>query len=418
MPDPPQPPAPHARLSRARQWLASLGPGLVAGGADNDPAGVTAFSLVGAGSGFSYLWLLALTTPMETAVQTICGVIGAETGRGLATLMRARFGLLVSLSLTVAFLVGNFAALIADTLIVSDSLSMLTHLPAWYFPVLIIFLAWHLLVFRNFRRIIGSLALLNVSFLVYVAAAIFLRPNWGHVLAGLLWPPWGFSRGLGHHAFLADAVALVGARFSPYMFFWQASAETEKYTDVRTRGQTVADIATGMVVSNLVGFFIIVTTGASLFTRGISVATVRQAASALLPVAGAAGYLLYALGILGSGLIAIPVLAATSSYALSETLDWRRGLARRPWQARRFYMFLTAVLLVVAGLSYLPWNSIQIAFWSQIFWGVLAPILLILIFFLERRSGRRRIEISTAQRVWLSAAIVLSVAMALLLFVT
>lgn len=417
------PPPPHSsgsppRWRRTRQWLASLGPGLVAGGADNDPAGVTAFSLVGSGSGFAYLWVLALTTPMETAVQTICGVIGAETRRGLATLMRARFGLLVSLSLTIAFLAGNFAALIADTLIMSDALALLTHLPAWYFPVLIAFLAWHLLIFRNFRRIIGSLALLNVSFVVYVVAAFALHPNWWHVLAGLLWPPWGFARGLGHHAFIADAVALVGARFSPYMFFWQASAETEKYTEVRTRGQTVADIATGMVVSNCVGFFIIVTTGAALFPRGITVATVRQAADALLPVAGSFGYLLYALGILGSGLIAIPVLAATSSYALSETLDWRRGLERRPWQARRFYMFLTAVLLIVAGLSYLPWNSIQIAFWSQIFWGILAPILLIMIFFLERRSGRRRIEISTAQRAWLTAAIVLSLAMAILLWVT
>lgn len=403
-------------MGRARAWLRSLGPGMVAGGADNDPAAITAFSLVGAGSGFAYLWILALTTPMETAVQTVCGVIGAETGRGLATLLRARFGRWVSVALTAAFLLGNFAALVADTLILSDSLALLTHLPAWYFPVLIAFLSWHLLVFRNFRRIIGSLALLNLSFVVYVVAAFLLHPQWGHVLAGLFWPPWGFSRGLGHRMFLADAVALVGARFSPYMFFWQASAETEQYTEVRTRGQAVTDIATGMVMSNLVGFFIIVTTGASLFSRGITVASVRQAAGALLPVAGTFAYLLYTLGILGSGLIAIPVLAATSSYVLAETFDWRRGLERRPWQARRFYIFLSAVLLVVAGLSYLPWNSIQIAFWSQVFWGTLAPVLLILIFFLERRSGRRRIEISDTQRFWLAAAAVLSLTMALLLW--
>ncbi|MGH9534345.1 MAG: NRAMP family divalent metal transporter [Terriglobales bacterium] len=398
--------------------MSALGPGLVAGGADNDPAAITAFSIVGAGSGFAYLWVLALTTPMETAVQTICGVIGGETGRGLATLIRARFGLWLSLGATIAFLVGNFAALIADTMILSDSLSLLTHLPAWYFPVLVAFLSWHLLVFRNFRRLIGTLTLLSLSFLVYVVAAVLLHPHWGQAMAGLFWPPWGFSRGLGRHAFIADAVALVGARFSPYMFFWQASAETENYTQVRTRGQTVADIASGMVVSNLVGFFIIVTTGAALFPHGISVASVRQAASALLPVAGGFSYLLYTLGILGSGLIAIPVLAATSSYALSETLDWRRGLERRPWQARRFYGFLSAVLLIVAGLSYLPWNSVEVAFWSQIFWGVLAPFLLILIFLLERRSGRRRIEISTAQRLWLAAAIALSVVMAVLLAVT
>lgn len=401
------------RLQSWKQLRNYLGPGVVAGGADSDPAAIATFSIIGATTGFSHLWLLALTTPMETAVQIICGLIGSDTRQGLASLLKLRFGWAVGATLAVLFLIGNFTALTADTLIFSDSMAMITGLPSWYFPVLLIFLCWHVLTFHNFRRLIAILVLLNLSFLAYVAAAFVTRPHWGAVLLGLLWP---FHRpaGVSPHVYLTTAAALLGSRLSPYMFFWEASAETEQYTEVRLRGQTKLDVAIGMILSNIIGFFIIVTTGATLYVSHTEIATVRDAAQALVPLAGHDAAFFYTLGIIGSGLIAIPVLSATSAYVLAETMNWPRGLRHRPWQARRFYIFLSVVLLIVAFLSYLPINTVRIAFWSQVIWGILAPIILILIFFLERRRSQRRIPVTPAMRAWLAAAIVLASVIAIL----
>jgi Mn2+/Fe2+ NRAMP family transporter len=389
---------------------------VVAGGADNDPAGVTTFSIVGALTGFSQLWILVVTTPMETAVQTICGVVGAETRHGLADLLRLRFGWFVGLSVTFAFVVGNFAALTADTLILSDSLSLLTRLPRWYFPVLIVFLSWHLLVFHNFRKLIGTLVVFNLGFLAYAVAAFALHPGLRQILIGTFIPHWA-PRGVSQREFIASAAALVGCRLSPYMFFWQASAETEKYTDVRLRNQTVLDITAGMILSNLIGYFIMITTAATLHVQGLRVESVRAAALALQPVAGRATFVLYTLGIVGSGLIAIPVLSAASSYAIAEAMAWRSGLENRPWQARRFYVVLSGALLVVALLSYLPFDTVKLAFWSQVFWGVLAPPILVLLMFLERRHSVRKVAIPSSMRAWLGAAVVLSAVVAVLVLV-
>ncbi|MHB8735132.1 MAG: NRAMP family divalent metal transporter [Terriglobales bacterium] len=389
----------------------ALGPGLVAGGANNDPAGLATFAIVGAVTGFSQLWMLLLTTPLLVAVQTTCGVLGGETKRGLATLLRIRFGWPVSLLVAIAFVLGNFAALVADTQILSDALYMVTGMPRWYFPVLIVFLTWYLLVFHNFRRLIGTLVLFNVSFLVYVVASVGLHPNWGQVLRDSLWLHWS-APGVARRDFLANAAALLGSRLSPYMFFWQASAETEKYTDVRLRDQTKLDISIGMIISNVIGYFVIVTTGASLFPRHVVIHGIEQAAVALRPVAGGAADLLFSLGIIGSGLIAIPVLAATSSYVVAETMEWRHGLEQRPWQARRFYVVLSLVLLAVALLSYAGLNTITVAFDSQVFWGVLAPVLLFLVLFIDRRHKERRVPITAGMRAWLVVAVVLTTGVA------
>lgn len=393
-----------------RRWMASLGPGLVAGGANNDPACVTTFAVSGALTGFSQLWILVLTTPMLIAVQTICGTIGVETRRGLATLLRIRFGTAVSVGLTTAFVAGNFTAMIADVLILSDTMNLLTGLPAWYFPVLVVFLTWHILVFHNFRRLIGTLAFFSSGFLVYVAAAFMLHPGWRHVLAGTLWPHWSSPLAT-RREFLASAAALLGARLSPYLFYWEASAETEQFTDVRLRDQTKFDITVGMVTSNLICYFITVTTAATLAVQHLRIDTMREAVRALQPVAGPAATWLYAMGIVGSGLIALPVMAATSSYAVAETMAWRSGLEKRPWQAQRFYVVLSAALLLVALLSYLPWNTVRLAIFSQICWGALAPVILGLVFFLERRRNpARRMHVTRWQRGWLLAAVILGAA--------
>lgn len=408
---------PTSAIQRWRRLRASFGPGLVGGGADNDPAGIATFSVIGAGVGVSQLWLLVITAPMEMAAQIICGVIGAESKHGLASLLRLRFGWIAGLSATTAFVVGNFIALAADVLILSDALAMLTGVPRFYFPVLIVYVCWNLLIFHSFRRTINILLLLNFAFLAYFIAAFAAHPHWGHVLANTFWPH-GPPAGVSWKLYLANAAALVGTRLSPYMFFWQSSAETERYTEVRVRAQTEMDIGTGMVLSNAVGYFIVLTTAATLYPRGEHVNSVAAAAAALRPLAGPATAVLYAIGIIGSGLVAIPVLSAASSYAIAETMSWRRGLEFRPWQARRFYIVLSAVLLVVAGLAYLPLNTIRVAFWSQVFWGVLAPPLLILVYFLERRRSERKIVISRGKRMWLAAAIALSAVVAALMLAT
>ncbi|HZT72016.1 MAG TPA: divalent metal cation transporter [Terriglobales bacterium] len=407
-----KPPLPWSRRSRWKKIAGALGPGLVGGGADNDPAGIATFTVIGASSGFAHLWLMVITAPMETAVQTVCGVIGADSQHGLASLLRLRFGWAAGLAATLAFLAGSFLALAADVRILSDALALLTGLPGFYFPVLLAYVCWNLLVFHSFRRAINILLLLNVVFAAYIVAALAVHPPWAHVLANTLWPHWTPPGGT-TEVYLANAAALVGTRFSPYMFYWQSSAETERFTEVRVRGQTELDITLGMILSNSIGYFIILTTAATLYVHGLrQVQTVTQAAAVLRPLAGEAAALLYTLGVLGAGLIAIPVLSAAASYALAETMSWRRGLEFRPWQARRFYIVLSCVLIAAAALSYLPWNTIEMAYWSQVYWGVLAAPLLVLIFFLERRRSARKIQISRGQRIWLAAATVLSVIVA------
>ncbi len=386
-------------------------PGLIAGGADNDPAGIATFAWVGSRVGVGQLWILLLTTPMLVAVQSICGILGAETGHGLAALIRARFGLWTSAMLSLAFLAGNLAALVADTRILSQALSLVTGLAQYYFPALIIFLCWHLLVFHNFRRLMSLLAILNLTLLSYIPAALLLHPHLLDILKGLFWPVWSLRKA-GWTVSLTTAAALLGSRFSPYMFYWQASAETEAYADVRLRAYTVADISTGMVASNVVGGFIVLAGALGLYSHGAEFETVRQAAELLRPVAGGAAYLLFAIGIVGAGLIAVPVLAATSSYVAAETFAWRKGLEHRPWQAGKFYTTLSGILLLTGICAYLPLNTITLTVWSQIFWGLLAPVLLGLMLFLERRRGDRRVRLSRSQRFWLWTAVALSGAVA------
>ncbi len=395
-----------------RSWAARLRtPGLIAGGADNDPAGIATFAWAGSRAGAGQLWILLLTTPMLVAVQSICGILGAETGRGLAALIRARFGVWTSGLLSLAFLAGNLAALVADTRILSQALSLVTGLAQYYFPALIIFLCWHLLVFHNFRRLMGVLAILNLMLLFYIPAALLLHPRMLEILKGLFWPPWSL-RQAGLTASLTTAAALLGSRFSPYMFYWQASAETEAYADVRLRAYTVSDISTGMVASNVIGGFIMLAGALGRYSHGGQIASVRQAAELLRPVAGGAAYLLFAIGIVGAGLIAVPVLAATSSYVAAETFAWRKGLEQRPWQAGKFYTMLSGILLLTGICAYLPLHTIRLTVWSQIFWGLLAPVLLGLMLFLERRRGDRRVRLSRAQRFWLWTAVGLSGAVA------
>ncbi|MGH9543210.1 MAG: NRAMP family divalent metal transporter [Terriglobales bacterium] len=411
-------PQPWPRRSKWKKLASSLGPGLVGGGADNDPAAITTFTVIGASSGFSHLWLMVITTPMEMAVQTVCGVIGADSQHGLASLLRLRFGWATGFIATLAFLVGSFTALTADVRILSDALALLTGVPSYYFPVLLIYVCWNLLVFHSFRKTISTLLILNVSFLAYLVTAFVVHPHWGEVLASTLWPHWT-PRGGDTEVFLANAAALVGTRFSPYMFYWQSSAETERFTEVRVRDQAKLDITLGMILSNAIGYFIILTTAATLYLHNMrQVATVTDAAAVLRPLAGDAAALLYTLGILGSGLIAIPVLGAAASYAIAETMSWRRGLEFRPWEARRFYIVVSVVFLIAAGLSYLPFNTISLAYWSQVFWGVLAPPLLVLVFFLERRRSTRKIRIPVGQRLWLAGAVVLSAVVAVLMVAT
>lgn len=387
-------------------------PGLIAGGADNDPAGVTTFAWAGSRVGVGQLWILLLTTPMLVAVQTICGLLGAETGHGLAALIRARFGALTSVILSVAFLIGNLAALVADTRILSQALSLVTGLAEFYFPALIVFLCWHLLVFHNFRRLMSILAILNLSFLFYIPAALMMHPHGMDILKGLFWPAWSW-RLAGLRVTVTTAAALLGSRLSPYMFYWQASAETEAYEEVRLRADTMSDISAGMVASNVIGGFIMLTSALSFYPHGKVVNSVRQAAELLRPAAGGAAYLFFALGIVGAGLIAVPVLAATSSYVAAETFSWRKGLEHRPWQAGKFYTVLSGILLLTGVLAYVPLSTIRLTVWSQIFWGMLAPVLLVLMLFLERRRGSRRIRLSRFQRFWLWTAVAISGAAAL-----
>lgn len=376
----PFPAPPLRRLGRA------LGPGVVTGAADDDPSGIATYSIAGARFGTALLWTAPLLWPLMATVQMMCARIGMVTGRGLAGALRQKYPRRLLAIVSFALFLANTINVGADLGGMADAAGQLTGLPhaAWVLAFgIAITSATIWLRYAAIARVLKWLALVLT---VYVLAAIDVRPDWGTVLRDTFLPRLPRSREA-----WATLVAILGTTISPYLFFWQASQEVEeeKAAGHRTiearRGATPAeladrqvDIGLGTLFSNLAMFFIIVTTASTLHAHGrTELATSADVAAALRPLAGRFAMLLYTIGIVGTGLLAIPTLAGSAAYAFAETFGWRQGMDEKFSRARAFYGVIAISVVLGIGMDFAGISAVRALYWTAVLNGLLAPFLLV-----------------------------------------
>jgi NRAMP (natural resistance-associated macrophage protein)-like metal ion transporter len=379
-------PTPEKRAGPVRRFLSVLGPGLVTGAADDDPSGVATYSIAGAQLGTALLWSALVTWPLMAAVQMMCARIGMVTGRGLAGALRQRFPKGVLAVACIALLIANTINIAADLAGMADAARMLTGVRAGVFVVIFgVGIAWAVVRFR-YHQIARILKWLALALFAYVIAAFRVGPDWGEVLRSAVVPSVPKDR-----AGWATLVAILGTTISPYLFFWQASQEVEEEKAMGLRalpqrkGATpheiadrALDVGVGTGFSNLVMFFIILTTALTLNRHGLTnIETSRQVAEALRPFAGRFTEVLYTAGLVGVGLLAIPTLSGSAAYAFAETFGWRQGLDQRLRGARYFYGVVAVSTVGGVVLDFVGFNPVRALYWSAILNGLLAPFLML-----------------------------------------
>jgi NRAMP (natural resistance-associated macrophage protein)-like metal ion transporter len=400
---------------RTHSLLRVLGPGFLAGMAGNDASAVTSYSVDGATAGYGHLWLMLLSTPLYQAVQYACAKIGRVTQKGMAEILRQHYSPWIAAFASLVLIVANIALVAADLVAIGSGLQLITDINWLWFIIPIAFLLWFLTVYESFETIKKIFIVMSLVFVTYIITAIFAKANWGAVLFNTFVPHVSFG-----FASISSAVALLGATISPYNIFWQVQGEKEEARAGSTKQQmhgAALDIAIGVVSGNLIAYFIIVSTAATLFTHHKSIATAADAALALQPLLGPFGKYLFAIGLIGAGFIAIPVLLASTSYAVSGTFGWPGGLSKKPWQSEGFYLILTAALVVSMVIALLHLDPIQLIFWANVLNGVLAPVLVIYLLIVGNNGkimGKRRLGHFT--NIGLAVTVLVMVAAAALLF--
>ena len=373
---------------RVGRFFSELGPGLITGAADDDPSGISTYSVAGAAFGYAPLWTALLSFPLMTAVQLMCARLGMVSGRGLASVIRRRYSRRVLWGACALLVVANVINIGADLGGMAAVSEMVTGVKAVLWTPLYAGFIVSLLFWSSYRQIARIFKWLTLVLFAYVLAAFLARPDWGAVLRATVVPHIEWSSG-----YLALFVGIMGTTISPYLFFWQAAQEVEedraagRRTVRQRRGATDAelrrartDVVTGMFFSNVVMYFIILTTAATLHPHGqTSIATARQAAEALRPLAGDGAYWLFALGLIGTGMLGVPVLAGSCAYAVAEAEGWRGSLEDPPRLARRFYAVVAVALLVGLILNFVGLDAVTMLFWSAVINGVLASPLIVLV---------------------------------------
>jgi Mn2+/Fe2+ NRAMP family transporter len=353
--------------------LRSIGPGVISGGADNDPAGIATYSIVGATAGFAQNWLLFISTPMLIVVQAMSAKVAIVTKTDLATVLRTTFGTRVATPAVLLMVIANVITMGADLLAMGAAVQLLTGVKFIYWVVpLAALMAW-VTIFLDYK-IVSRYLLWLVAFMgAYIVAAVLAKPNWGEVLRDTVIPRISFSGD-----YFVAAVGMLGTTITPYLFFWQSSGEVEEKRGVQSLSRSNIDIAIGMVWSNLTAFFVIVATGAVLFAHHTKVQTGADAARALEPLVGHYATVVFAVGIIGAGLLAIPVLAASAAFGLAGLAGWRRGLQRNPKNAPQFYVVIGIAFLIAMELAISSIDPIKALFYSQVLDGIIAPLLIVL----------------------------------------
>jgi len=402
-------------VKKAKDFWHMLGPGLTTGASDDDPSGVTTYSQTGAQYGFQLLWLSLFTFPLMSVVQEMCARIGLVTGRGLAANIRMHFPRWVLYTVTILLFIANTLNIGADLGAMAKATQLL--IPSLRFSYIIFFFAFlslGLQIFSTYQNYAKYLKWLAMILLAYVFSALLVDLDWLHIIQSTVIPTITFSR---DQIFLITAI--LGTTISPYLFFWQTSQEVEE--EILAGKKTLAmrritsdseiknmrmDVWSGMFLSNVVMFFIIAACAATLHVSGITtIQTAADAANALRPLAGDKAYLLFTLGIIGTGMLAIPVLAGASSYALSEAFGWKQGLYRKWNQAYAFYGVIIIATLLGGVMNFVGIDPIAALIYSAVVNGLVAPVVLVLIVILsasKKVMGDRRNGVWTQSFGWLT----------------
>jgi NRAMP (natural resistance-associated macrophage protein)-like metal ion transporter len=369
-----------AEDTAARRFWRKLGPGLITGASDDDPSGIATYSQAGAAFGPRMLWSLVLTYPMMVAVQEMCARIGLVTGKGLMGVIADHYPRwLVRMVLWVAApaIVLNIGANIAGMGAVGNM--VFPAIPGFMFSILSTAILLYTIILWSYRRIARVMKWMCLVLFAYLIIPFLAETDWSAALLSTVWPT--FVAGPGYWMML---VAVLGTTISPYLFFWQASMEVEErkrqgivVVDKPMLGAMRIDVRTGMLLSNVVAWAIMLTCGTVLFNAGVNdITTVEEAAAALRPLAGEAAHLLFALGVLGTGFLAIPVLGGALSYMMAEAYDWQQGLDKRYSEAPAFYATLAVSLVVGLAIDFLPITPVQALVWTAVLYGMTAPVLI------------------------------------------
>lgn len=400
----------------------TLGPGLVTGASDDDPSGIATYSQVGAQFGYGMLWTMVLTYPLMTAIQEISARIGRVTGCGISANLRRCYprwllGLVVTL-----LLIGNIFNLGADIGAMGAAAQLLAPAKDWIYIVAFGLASLLLQVFVPYSSYVNYLKWLTLSLFAYVATAFFVTISWHKVLHSTFVPHIGLDK-----EYLTGLIAVLGTTISPYLFFWQASQEVEDLNCTRGDkplkrarrqaprhlGRIRVDTYLGMALSNVVAFFIILTTAATLHAHGqTEVSTAAQAAQALTPLAGRWASTLFVCGIIGTGMLAIPVLAGSAAYAVGEGCKWSASLEKKPNEAIGFYAVIAAATLIGIALNFIGINPIRALFWAAVLNGILAaPLMAVIMHMASSKKVMDKFTVPLYLRVvgWAATAVMLAV---------
>jgi len=376
--------------------LEVLGPGLITGASDDDPSGIATYSQVGAQFGYGLSWIMLFSYPLMCAVQMIAARIGRTTGRGIAGNLRRYYPLSLTRVIVALLFVANVINLGADLGAMGEAVTLLVPGPAHLYVVVFGAICIALQVFMQYAQYVRVLKWLTLALFAYVATVFTVDVEWGRLARDLVLPPLQWNG-----AYLTGIVAVLGTTISPYLFFWQAAEEVE---DIDTKPAREAllrlpkqgpsalhriglDTVVGMGFSNIVALAIIVTTAATLHAHGVSdIDSSAQAAEALRPIAGNFAFALFAMGIIGTGLLAVPVLAGSSAYAIGEAMKWPSGLARRPKEAMAFYATLVLATSIGVLFNFLPIDPIRALYWSAVLNGVIAVPVMVTMMLMAARS--------------------------------
>jgi NRAMP (natural resistance-associated macrophage protein)-like metal ion transporter len=386
-------------------WLKKLGPGLITGAADDDPSGIATYSQAGAQFGFSMLWTVLITYPLMVGIQIVSARIGRVSGHGLASNIRQHYPAWLLYMIVGLLLIANTINIAADVAVMGDALKLIIGGPAHVYAVSFGVISLLLQVFVPYHRYVRILKWLTLALLAYVATVFIVHVPWVEVAKGTLLPHISWQR-----EYITTVVAVFGTTISPYLFFWQASQEVEEQLadpearplkDAQNQARTSfrrikLDTCIGMGFSNLVAFFIMLTTAVTLHMHGVTdIQTSAQAATALRPIAGEFAFLLFSAGIIGTGMLAIPVLAGSAAYAMAGAFNWKNGLELKPERAKKFYGIIAVATLIGIVLCFTPFDPIKALYWSAVINGVISvPIMAVMMLMAARSEIMGRFVIS------------------------
>src|SRR5438132_13562 len=410
-----------------KRFLMFLGPGLITGASDDDPSGIGTYTSAGASLGFATLWTALLTLPLMAAVQFICAKIGMVSGMGLAGVLRKHYPRWVIYGAISLLLIANTINAGTDIGAVASAINLLVPIPALILVVPIAIAIVALQIWGSYALIVKIFKWLTLTLFAYIAAAFLAKPNWGQVLKATFIPTIRFD-----NQYLTTLLAILGTTITPYLYFWQASQEVEE--ELRMGRETLAeregatdrelriaelDVDTGIVFCNVVFYFVILASAATLHATGqTNIKTATDAAKSLLPLSGRAAVILFSLALIGSGFLAVPVLTGSSAYAICEAFDWKSGLNEKLRDALGFYGIIAVSTLIGLLINLLKIPPVTALFWTAVINGVLAPPLLVLIMLVSNNKkvmGKRVNGKLTNFLGWATAAVLFAAALGMFL---